>query len=84
MDLLVIPVDGHDQALLREDQGYSAEANRRNPAVSLLGGVGRDQLGGAAQFSQDLGCSARVVLLNGQHFSYFSTYPAAEEDPRTN
>jgi len=33
------------QALLREDQGYSAEANRRNPAVSLLGGVGRDQLG---------------------------------------
>eukprot|EP00434_Breviolum_minutum_P023342 symbB.v1.2.020591.t1/scaffold1691.1/size105682/8 len=33
------------QALLREDPGYSAEANRRNPAVSLLGGVGRDQLG---------------------------------------
>lgn len=40
----------HDQALLREDPGYSAEANRRNPAVSLLGGVGRDQLGGLLSF----------------------------------
>ncbi|CAJ1388626.1 unnamed protein product [Effrenium voratum] len=35
------------QALLRQDPGYSAEAIRRSShaLVSLLGGVGRDQLG---------------------------------------
>ncbi|CAK9111133.1 unnamed protein product [Durusdinium trenchii] len=33
------------QALLREDPGYSFEATQQDPVVSLLGGVGRDQLG---------------------------------------
>ena len=61
------------QALLREDQGYSAEANRRNPAVSLLGGVGRDQLGG------HLSGVRLVLLLNGPQ-----TYPKAEEDTGVN
>lgn len=52
---------------------WPRKANRRNPAVSLLGGVGRDQLGpgwatGEVERSQDVYGSQKSLLGSLTHY----------------